>query len=311
MGTRPDFHLPFCIRMRSTGHLMVIDRGMNAFRDIDMATHVTTEIFHFNDGGFGQNVHGWVWGDDDRWGTSGQLDSVYFAMFQSYDIPNQESGADRVNEQAWQISADGTLEHYIFGPHGGLDSNYYTDGVGLITQADAPHYPWLVAVVPAGGLLMAGSGEHGIVRIRNRRASDTWAFSFADSYTPYGSTTKDVAYRNARFMWQDGCPWPTDFWTAVVAESNFRPCTVMKRKFGPQAHNVLGFSTAWQTTGTETDMELANLFDLDAELVSSSSAMSLLRFFLAFHRGPEQLADEGVPPEAGLPLTTRLRLRFH
>lgn len=298
MGVRPAIYLPWTIRTFNNGDIALLERGTNSIRRINPTTHVTTEVMHFNNGGFGNSAFGWIWIDINRYNANtGPLDSIYLAMATSYDVPNSATGGlQHFNEEFWYITPDGVTEKYVIGA---ADSNQSPDGVGEILFTDQPHYPWLVAVDPRGALLTAGIGEHGITRIRQRKSTDP-RLSAAAGSSATGTGTQRENSIEGRYIWQFGGTFPGTWGT-------FTPSTDLGSvgtftKFGWQGHNMIGLPSTWDLTGTETDDQIATLFEFPAQITGTANAKKTLADYLKFYRGPA--LENGVVP------TPKRRFRF-
>src|SRR5262245_28231891 len=286
-GLKPDIFFPYTVRVDSLGNLIVFDRGFNTIRRIDPATGVTTVLVTLHDGGFGEWVRGWAWLDVDRWGNAGLKDGIYLAIAVSYTTPNGESD-DHFNEEFWAITPDGTQQRWITGP----DRDPYPDGWGPILATDPPHYPWLVAVDPRGALYLAGIGEHGITRIRSRRADDP-------------APSDDMAYLDGKRLWSSGAASPNAYWYTIRPTSTVLPPTPPSLKFGWNAHNYLGFADAWGI-GSASDADLIAAFELPASITGSYSAVQATLNFIRLNSGSVQPGTGGaVPPLPPSNLTVR------
>jgi hypothetical protein len=284
-GTRPDFHLPWTIRFDSNNDLIVLDRGMDSVRRINLTTHVTTAIHNFTGGSFNFGDRGWQWMDVDRWGVIGPLNTILLALAVSTGRPSEEP-TERFNEELHHIRSDAGHEGEGYYVVKGTDNSTTPNGWGKIDFTDISHYPWLAAVDPGGAILTAGIGEHGISRIRRRRSGDPFIVEAGTG--PSGSGNEGWAFREATAIWYAGqaYPWPGLF-TQLVELSEYRPGTPPIHKFGYDATNMLGFNTAWQLTGSETDQQIVDMFELPADITGTPSVKSTMLWFLRVNRGPE------------------------
>jgi hypothetical protein len=283
-GTRPDFHLPWTIRFDSNNDLIVLDRGMDSIRRINLTTHVTTAIHNFTGGGFSFGDRGWQWMDVDRWGVIGPTDSILLAMAVSTGIPSEEI-TERFNEELHHIRSDAGHEGEGYYLVKGTDNATTPNGWGKVSFTDISHYPWLAAVDPRGAILTAGIGEHGITRIRRRRQDDPFIDESATAAS--GSGLAGTAYRESTYVWYAGQAFPWSFFSTMTDLTEYRPGTPPIHKFGFDATNIIGFNTAWQLVGNESDAELVSLFELPSDITATASVKANVLAFLRVNRGPE------------------------
>jgi|GEM_PF-1263187 len=254
-GVRPDIYVPQTIRVDSQGRIILLELGYGAIRRIDPTTLVTETL------GEVQQKHrqwdrGWAWLDVDRWGNSGPKDGIYWAKFVStFDDEN-------FNEVFEWLPPDGGESVPLFPSPTGL----YPDGWGRISATNAPHYAWLVAVDPRGGVLLTGGGEHGVTRLRERRPSDP--IENRDDYWL------------ARKVFYSGVPLDAPLPSQSVAA-----------KYGWNGHNYLGLTDAWSLEGA-TDEELLDAFEV-ADAVRNDPESR--RLMLAYIR-PNTVGAVGVQP---------------
>jgi hypothetical protein len=239
-GTRPDVYLPQAIRVDSFGNLIVLEIGFGGIRRINPSTGETTHLANVWQR-FEPNSRGWAWLDVDRWGNSGPLNGIYWCAFQQSKVDGEtESHANEA--YAW-VPAEGGPSRFIFN-----DWDPYPDGWGRRGETDPPHYGWLVAVDPRGGVLLAGGGEHGITRLRARKSTDVTPGDYHE-------------YLRGKQLWRWGFsltgPYPA-------------------LKFGWEGHNYLGLPDVWDYA-TANDATLMSAFEIPATL-DSSKRQQVLKF---------------------------------
>ena len=171
-----------------------------------------------NEGG----SRGWAWFDVDRWGNAGPLDGIYYGAFQASWIDGAPP-PNHPNEAYGYCPSTGSPCNWIFN-----DWDPYPDAWGPVGKTDPPHYFWTAAIDPRGAVYFAGSGEHGVTRLRMRKPADVEAKSWPD-------------YLRGEEIWRDGL-------TATT------PSPALK--FGYQGHNYLGFADTWNYDGA-SDATLA------------------------------------------------------
>lgn len=223
-GVRPDIYLPQTIRVDSQGNIILLEIGFGAIRRIDPLSGVTVKL------GEVQQKHrefdrGWAWLDVDRYGNAGPRDGIYWCKFVS-TLPNE-----RFNEMYAWLPPEGGESTLLF-PE---ETGFYPDGWGRLTDTNPPHYPWLVAVDPRGGVLLAGGGEHGITRLRLGKDDDP-------------IETQD--YWLGRDVWNSGASVDIP-----VAANSFA------LKYGWNGHNYLGYTDAWDLIGA-SDEKLLDSFEV-------------------------------------------------
>lgn len=275
-GKRPDIDKPQCIRVDSDGNLILLELGYGSIRRIVPATGATALLGNvhqiFGQGGE-DTYRGWAWLDVDRWGHSGPRNGIYWCKAVGESIEG-DTGSHYNEIYAW-LPPEGGQSRFIFGD----DWNPYPEGWGARDAANAPHYPWLVAVDPRGALLVGGFGTHGVSRLRVRRANDPIP-------TPY----HPAGHEDGRWVWASGAPW---VYPGPPGGEHFasRPASL---RYGWNAHNYLGFSDAWDLRGDETDDQLLNTFEAPPPVRNDAQARAL---WLAFVR-----ANEGAPdPDCAKP----------
>ncbi len=258
-GVRPDIYIPYVLRVDSTGNLILYDAGYRAFRRLNPATGETVML-----GDLAPTLEGfpftrpWVWLDVDRWGNTGPRDGIYFASVVGSPIEGEPD--IHFNEVFGWIGPQGGPARWVFGP----DELANPDGWGAHEHADAPHYPWLVAVDPRGALLTTGIGEHGISRLRLRRPTDPVPTNYNDYYAG------DILW------WRLINPW--------TKQDYSRGYPSLSLKFGWGGHNHLGFADAWGTVG-RSDAELVAMFEIPASIQSDPGSLWLLLQFIRYNSG--------------------------
>jgi hypothetical protein len=283
-GTRPDFHMPQTVRFDSNNDLIVLDRGMDSIRRINLTTHVTTAIHNFTGGGFGFNERGWQWIDVDRWGVIGPLNTILLCLAVSTGRPSEEP-TERFNEELHHIRSDAGHEGEGYYVVKGPDTSSVPDGWGKIDNTDIAHYPWLGAVDPRGAIIVGGIGEHGLTRIRRRRADDPYYTIGATAASGVGLAER--AFREAKDLWYAGQAFPSAHFQTMTDLTEYRPGTPPTHKFGYGVMNMLGFNTAWQLAGNESDAELISLFELGSDLTTEATVKANMLWFIRLHQGPE------------------------
>ena len=247
-GMRPEVYFPFTVRVDSRGNIILLDLGTGSIRRINPLTGETKRL---GDSGqkFDRYQRGWAWLDVDRWGNAGPRDGIYFGLFVGSAIDGEPD--HHFNEVYAWISPDGGPARWVF-PN---DFDPYPDGWGRINQTDPPHYPWLVAVDPRGAVLVGGSGEHGISRLRARRATDPVPTNYFDYYA-------------GEDLWMTGGASGVSF----------------ALKFGWGAHNYLGFADAWAYANA-TVPELIQAFEIPPVIQNDPAQLALLINFIRLNSG--------------------------
>ena len=257
-GQSPSIYLPYTIRVFSNGDICVMDLGFASIRRINPSTGATTLIANTINNWI-VNGRYWVWLDVDRWGNSGPLDGVYFCTVVASVVDGSEER--RFNEVfAWFPGNGSETMAFYSGP----DLDWNPDGWGPIGITDLPHYPWLVAVDPRGGLFMSGIGEHGIVRMRKRRPSDPVPASLPD----YG----DGKTLWLRLIGRSGGDYSVGFPSPMIL-------------FGAEAHNMLGHADAWGLTGA-TDQQLLTAFQIPPAVQANPTDRAVIVNFIRLNAGP-------------------------
>jgi hypothetical protein len=244
-GIKPDIYLPQTIRVDSFGRIVLLEIGYGAIRRINPLTGETALL------GEVRQKHrefdrGWAWMDVDRWGNAGPKDGIYWCKFVS-TIPGE-----LFNEAYGWVPPNGGTSMPLFTAETGL----YPDGWGRRTQANAPHYPWLVAVDPRGALLVAGGGEHGVSRLRKRRVDDP---------------EPTANFWLGRPIWASGSPNDQP-----VASASFA------FKFGWGGHNYIGLPDAWGLKGASDD-ELLTVFEAPPAVRANATAKAHWLEFIRPH----------------------------
>jgi hypothetical protein len=253
-GIRPDIYKPFTVRVDSRGNLIMLELGTGSIRRINPLTGETKRMWDTWQA-FGPYVRGWAWLDVDRWGNSGPRDGIYYGVFTSSGI---EGEPDRhPNEVYGWIPPEGGSARSLF-----ADWDPFPDGWGRINQTDPPHYPWLIAVDPRGAVLIAGSGEHGISRLRARRSTDPVPSNYFD-------------YLAGEDLWMTGGASGVSF----------------AFKFGWGAHNYLGYADAWAQKNA-TDAQLIQAFEIPPAVQNDPNQLALLLYFIRLNTGAS------TPPSA-------------
>jgi hypothetical protein len=232
-GGNPDLYVPYTLRVDSQGNLIVLDMGYGSIRRLHMQdgrpTGQANLLASFVEWAGGQNIivtkfapnnRSWQWMDVDRWGHTGPKDGMYWCSVTG-SFADGELGEIRFNEQFAWIPPQGGDPKWVFGH----DDIRHPNGWGPRDHTDGPHYPWLVAVDPKGGLWTAGVGEHGLCRLRVGRPTDPIP------------TSDDAAYFGA-YLW-----WRLQDWATLEDFSKGTPAPSLKYGWG--AHNYLGFPDMW------------------------------------------------------------------
>jgi hypothetical protein len=269
---------PQCIRVDSTGNLILLELGYGWIRRIDPVTLATKRLGDVHQI-FQDDYRGWAWLDVDRWGNSGPKDGIYWCKSVGEEIDG-DAGLHYNEVYAW-LPPGGGKSRYLFGEHW----DPYPFGWGTRDATTPPHYPWLVAIDPRGAVLVGGFGTHGVSRLRIRRDDDP----IPAGYHPAG-------HDDARFVWTSGAPW---IYPGPVGGAQFASRSAAL-KFGWNAHNYLGFPDAWELRGDETDAQLLNYFEAPAPVRNDAQARALWLEFIRVNRG-------GPDPDCVKPTITSLR----
>lgn len=247
-GVRPDIYKPFTVRVDSRGNLIMLELGTGSIRRINPLTGETKRMWDTWQK-FGPYERGWAWLDVDRWGNSGPRDGIYYGVFTSSGI---EGEPDRhPNEVYGWIPPGGGSARWLFAG----DWDPFPDGWGKINETDAPHYPWLVAVDPRGGVLIAGSGEHGVSRLRVRRSADPVPTNYFE-------------YLAGEDIWMTGGASGVSF----------------AFKFGWGAHNYLGYADAWAHANSSA-AALIEAFEIPPAVQNDPNQLALLLNFIRLNTG--------------------------
>ena len=238
-GARPDIYVPQTVRVDSRGRLIILELGYGLIRRIDPVTGETKRL-GVVDNKLEQFAFGWAWLDVDRWGNSGPRDGIYWCKSVGGTVDG--SPGDRFNEVYAWLPPDGGSSRFIFGD----EWDPHPNGWGRNNETGPPHYPWLVAVDPRGALLVAGIGEHGVSRLRKRRADDPVPSRYFPDY------------------WEGEQDWIRG------GISGAFPSFALKH--GWDGHNLLGLKDAWGLTGNETDQQVFDHFSAPMELRTDAVA---------------------------------------
>jgi hypothetical protein len=270
-GTDPDSMSPFVIRRNSDDDLVVMDAGFSAIREYDIGTDTATEIVQMGNPRYNSASDiGWQWMDVDRWGNSGPLDGIYFGCFQCSNFT--EVSGSRINEGFAWSSSDGSEQYFVFGP----DVNRTPDGFGSYYNSDLPHYFWLAAVDPRGGVYLNGGGEHGTTLLRKKVASD-----------PDPDNQDD--YEDGETLWALGA----DNYAGVV-----RPSKLLKYGYGGSGSMLFLGASTWDITDSTTDNEIKVMFGISDAIWANTDHKRQILDFLRANRSPELQAP---PPPAPSP----------
>lgn len=252
-GVQPDIYLPQSIRVDSQGNIILLEIGYGSIRRIDPTTG-ETELLDEVRQKHREYDRGWAWLDVDRWGNSGPVDGVYWTKFVS------TLDGEVFNEVFRWLPPDGGPSVNLF-PNG---TGLYPDGWGEIERTNAPHYGWLVAVDPRGGVLLGGGGEHGLTRLRLQRDDDP---------------VETQNYWLGRWVWRTNTPIDA----AVATQS-------IALKYGWGGHNYLGLTDAWSLSGA-TDAELLDAFEVSDAVRNDPQATAYLLEFIR----PNTFRATGTP----------------
>ena len=229
-GNTPDIYVPQAIRVDSKGRLVLMDMGFSSIRRIDPKTKETTYLGTLNNDRFDRFLIGWAWLDVDRWGNSGPLDEIYWVFTTSGGVVDGESPDDRhINTLFAVLPSEGGRSRWVTG----TDNMWNPDGWGARANTTIPHYPWMVAVDPRGGVLLTGLGTAGITRLRVRKPTDPVPASMSD-------------YNLGRALWQ---------------HPSINGGVSPSLKFGWQGHGQVGFADLWGMAG-KSDDELLTIFEI-------------------------------------------------
>lgn len=261
-GVKPDIYLPQTVRVDSRGRIVLLEIGFGALRRIDPSTGVVETLDEV------QQKHreydrGWAWFDVDRWGNSGPVDGIYWTKFVS-TLPGEH-----FNEVYRWLPPDGGPSVNLFPTRG---TGLYPDGWGRREQTNPPHYGWLVAVDPRGGVLLSGGGEHGLTRLRPQRPSDP--------------VEDGELYWLGRQVWMSGAPIGAE----VASQS-------LALKHGWSGHNHLGLTDAWSLEGA-TDRQLLDAFDVPTIIRNDPEATRQLLAFIRPNTVGRAAASSPPPPPA-------------
>ena len=289
-GKRPDLNYPFALKVASDGDLIWNDVAYGAIRRMDISTYETYEITtqQITQSQIGYYTQaGWSWLDVDRWGNSGPLDGVYYGAFQASFCSG--TGINRPNESYCWAPGDGSAQ----GTNIFEDNDSAPNGWGVVEFTDPPHYMWLFAVSPNGGVYMAGGGEHGITRLRKQRDIDP----VPSNYTNYLNAE--------RYYWKFGSGFSGSGNTGPVYGTSFI------LKFGSECHNYIGMPDCWAIADevyndTITDEEIITMFELDEDLLDEGN-IDIVIEYIRLNAGPPTDESEPEPPVRRLQLPFRIK----
>jgi hypothetical protein len=267
-GLRPDIYMPQAIRVDSFGNLVLLELGYGGIRRLSPATGETTPLGNVWQR-FEPNSRGWAWLDVDRWGNSGPLNSIYWCGFQMSTLDGEIG--NHTNEAYGWLPASGGSSRWLFPS----DWDPNPDGWGPRNNTDPPHYGWLVAVDPRGAVLLAGGGEHGVTRLRKRRAADPIPPDFFD-------------YQRGKELWRSG---------GLDVGPSFA------LKFGSEAHSHLGYADATDYRFA-TDADIINAFEIPLAVQSNPAKLHTLINFIRLNGGEQVTVAGGYvppPPSASAP----------
>ena len=275
-GVNPTIYFPYTVRMFSTGELMVIDRGLNTLRAINLTTKTARVLDAFGTTG----LSAWVWGDVDRWGNAGKQDCVYWGNAVSVGpLPGNEI-EDRFNENYRYACPDGTPPTWVFGS----SMDWKPMGTGPVRDTRPPHYPWLMAVDPRGALIFGGIGSHGLTRLRVRRPTDP----------DLSPAVNALAYKDLHGIWNTGARG-TFHYTVPPRLPPVPPANPLSLWFGWNAHNYLGLPDAWAVGPTTTDAEIDARFQWPAVIAQDPPALAAMRSYVRLFRGRGDLLPSPPP----------------
>lgn len=303
-GTQPDIFVPHVVRCDSLGNLYVMSHGFGTIQKINLNTNATT-IAARHDTKHTQWDRGWMWMDIDRWGNSGDKDGIYWLKMvgeifgQSHGPMRGDPGctylwknidcttASRCSKQGDYRCPDNTAtnmfsENYGYVPPNNNDQKSYLlfnqDATSLPKYGphrtvEPPHYPWLIAVDPRGGVLFAGVGVHVINRLRLRRPSDPMGMNqpTVTSWDHYYN------YWNGRRLYTDGTM------TAKFGETMINSIGPLVL-FGYDGHNLLGMNDTWGFVGA-SNQTLLDSFQIPQAIQSSTEGRTMTMQFLGNSRG--------------------------
>jgi hypothetical protein len=280
-GTDPDSMSPFVIRRDSNDDLIVMDAGFSAIRRYDIATDTATKIVYMGNPRYESATGiGWQWMDVDRWGNSGPQDGIYFGCFQCSNFT--EVSGTRTNEGFAWSSSDGSQQYFVFGP----DNDATPDGFGSYYYSDLPHYFWLAAVDPRGGVYLNGGGEHGTTLLRKKVAGDPDPDSLSD-------------YIAGERLWALG----SDSFATVV-----RPSKMVKYGYAGNG-SMLGYASTWDITTSTTDAEIKAMFGISDAIWNDTDKKRQILDFLRANRGSELAPPSPAPAPVAL-FSTKNPLRW-
>ena len=266
IGLRPDILYPQTIRVDSQGRILLLELGYGSIRRIDPRTHETVLIADVYQK-FEKFDFGWAWMDVDTWGNSGPKDGIYWVKSVGSTIDGETTS--RPNEVYAWVPGSGGPSRFVFGV--GANNESWGDGWGPIDRTNPPHYPWLVAVIPNGGLWYTGLGNHGVIRVRMRREADIMPGTAQEMHLRY--------WQGGQKTWEKG--------TSTSAPLHFR--------HGHQGHNMLGLRSAWDLNGQEPDGCVLDYFNVSKEIRDDEHKTSNLLYYIRKHATPGSAGLECNP----------------
>ncbi len=275
-GANPDAMLPQTVRMFSNGDLGVLDSGFNgSIRRVTTTGTITATEVHLHNTGRWNSNEDWVWRwmDIDRWGNSGPLDGIYFGCFQCSSVNGVEGGSRTNEAYGWVSEADGA--HFIFGP----DLSWCPAGFGNYYCSDPPHYYWMSAVRPQGGVYLLGGGEIGITLLRPRRDGDINPSNYSD-------------YEVGRLIW-------------LLSGTDWGASPELKYGF---AGNFIGQPSLWDVEEDTTDAEIRAMFDISDHIWNDTNYKRQILEYIRTNAGP--VMTLGDPPSEEPLIKRRLPVRL-
>lgn len=279
-GVRPDIYAPFAIRVDSKGHIILLETSYASVRRINPATGEATQLA-VTPADFTSNNRNWAWIDVDRWGNSGPKDGIFWTTGTGGQIDGNPGSV--INEIIAWIPPDGGPQQFVFKNTGGQIVGWGENGLTHV-----PHYSWLVAVDPRGGLYMAGIGDHGITRARLARPTD---FRFAGDWTTHHKYA-DVKSS----VWRYGAAQGYIGFGSFPYDTVVYPTHSFAMKFGWIGHNYLGFADTWALTPGVTDAELVARFEIPPEIQTNTPVLFALTDFIRINGGLQPIHSGNVPP---------------
>ena len=270
-GTTPETLSPFTIRRDSNDKLLILAAGTSSIVRYDIGTGAATLVVGIGVPRYEAGpLAGWQWFDVDRWGNSGPQNGMYIGCFQC-------TGAEgitgtKANELFFWSSSTGSQQEWIFGP----DLDRTPDGFGSYYTSDLPHYFWLAAVDPRGGVFLNGGGEHGMTLLRKRQALTDPDPNNQDDYIA------------GEVLWALG----SNTYAGVV-----RPSKLLKYGYGGSGSMLFLGPSTWDITTSTTDNEIKAMFGISDAIWNNSDHKRQILDFLRANRGSEL-----QPPPAPAPV---------